>query len=493
MLKSNRHMVSSVALALVFLTNMACAEVTLKPTTVQWRTYAYELNEDLSIKKGSFDGKTIVTRTYDGLEMENEYLRVTLVPAFGGRVVSMFYKPTGHEELYWNPVGVPYGIDKGGFYYKWLMLWGGIFPTLPESEHAKSWCVPWEHKIIENTPQRAAVAMTWTDDVDLPNRGAHFQYGKTNITCVFTVSLKAGSTVLTCDVKLINPNTRPTLFEYWTNTGLAPGSEPGETRCTAGAEMIVPGPYCKLPWYSSRLWEVDKKIRGRYKYFFHFEKLKWFKNHVDMGVIYPWPEVIGNFWGVINHDNGEGIFRIADNRITPGLKIWTFGYKKSVEIDPEKDAGYHRPFLELWAGVSREFFVPAVFDPQSEMAWPEYYTPTVGLDSVTQASKDMLINAVPQRKGDELVVTCQCFATAPGKKVTLTLRGDNKKADRIDTAKHQATFTPDPKKGNVVTLTISSAKDHLDPDRPMIHLRAVDEDGRVLLNASQAVPAEMAK
>jgi hypothetical protein len=42
--------------------------------------------------------------------LENRYLKVTLVPEFGGRILSIIYKPTGHEQLYRTEVGVPYGI-----------------------------------------------------------------------------------------------------------------------------------------------------------------------------------------------------------------------------------------------------------------------------------------------------------------------------------------------------------------------------------------------
>ena len=46
-----------------------------------------------------------------------------------------------------------------------------------------------------------------------------------------------------------------------------------------------------------------------------------------MGIAYAAPDMQGgNFWGVINHDNQEGIIRIADNKVTPGLKMWTWGY-----------------------------------------------------------------------------------------------------------------------------------------------------------------------
>ncbi len=68
---------------------------------------------------------------------------------------------------------------------------------------------------------------------------------------------------------------------------------------------------------------------------YDFETLRVFGNWADLGIVYAFPDVSkANFWGVINHDNGEGIFRIADNSVTPGLKIWTWGYPQTAELDP---------------------------------------------------------------------------------------------------------------------------------------------------------------
>ena len=64
---------------------------------------------------GSLDNKAIVDRTFKACVLENRYLKVTLVPEFGGRILSIIYKPTGHEQLYRTEVGVPYGIKGGTF------------------------------------------------------------------------------------------------------------------------------------------------------------------------------------------------------------------------------------------------------------------------------------------------------------------------------------------------------------------------------------------
>lgn len=90
-------------------------KITLQQSTINWNTYRYELSRDNTIAEGSFDGVTIIQRTFTSWILENKYLKVTLVPEFGGRIVSIIYKPTGHEELYQNPVGVPYLI--GSIYF----------------------------------------------------------------------------------------------------------------------------------------------------------------------------------------------------------------------------------------------------------------------------------------------------------------------------------------------------------------------------------------
>ena len=81
--------------------------------------------------------------------LENRYLKVTLLPEFGGRILSIIYKPTGHEELYRTQVGVPYGMKAGNFYYDWMMVLGGIFPTFPTPEHGKTWLKRWDFRIVK--------------------------------------------------------------------------------------------------------------------------------------------------------------------------------------------------------------------------------------------------------------------------------------------------------------------------------------------------------
>ena len=164
-----------------------------------------------------------------------------------------------------------------------------------------------------------------------------------------------------------------------------------------------------------------------------------------MGIAYAAPDMQGgNFWGVINHDNEEGIIRVADNRITPGLKMWTWGYPSFThETDARKDPDPLRPYVELWAGVSDQFFHSAKFPARGEVSIPETYSPTVGMRNVTDANENILVNLAATASGVDL----QFVSLEPAAPLRVTLkRGD---AILFDDA-----VTSDPKNGNRISAPL---------------------------------------
>jgi len=130
----------------------------------------------------------------------------------------------------------------------------------------------------------------------------------------------------------------------------------------------------------------------------------------------------GNFWGVINHDNDEGIFRIADNTVTRGLKMWTWGFASFTnQADARKAPNEAQPYVELWAGVSDQFFHRATLPAHGEVSVPETYSPTVGMSSVTHANENILVNL----SATASTVDLQFFSIEPALSLRVTLkRGD---------------------------------------------------------------------
>src|SRR5436190_12356568 len=334
---------------------LAADNVTLTESTISWSTAKYATDAESGFVSGSLDKNTIVDRTFKTHVLENRYLKVTLVPEFGGRILSIVYKPTGHEQLYRTEVGVPYGMTAGNFYYDWLMVYGGIFPTFPDPEHGRTWLKPWDFKVVRESADEVTVAMSLKDDFAYSAAPKQFLKGSTGIEATYYVTLKDDRAALDARVVLKNSQARTIDYEYWTSTTLAPGSDPNNPKTTGGAEIVAPIQAYNTPRWSANLSDGDERLgpdRSR------FEKLRHFRNWPTMGIAYAAPDMQGgNFWGVINHDNDEGIIRIADNTVTPGLKMWTWGFPSLTnETDARKDPNEQRPYIELWAGVSDKFF-----------------------------------------------------------------------------------------------------------------------------------------
>jgi Domain of unknown function (DUF5107) len=365
--------------------------VSLTESTISWSTVKYSTDIENGFVDGSLDTHTIVDRSFKTYVIENRYLKVTLLPEFGGRILSIIYKPTGHEQLYRSEVGIPYGMKGGTFYYDWMMVYGGIFPTFPDPEHGKTWLKPWDFKVVTQNDSEVTVSMSFKDDFGYAAAPKQFRKGSSGLEMSYYVTLRADRAALDARVVLKNPSAQPIDYEYWTCTTLAPGSDPNHPKATGGAEIVGPIAAYSTPRWSSNLAKGDESLGpGRSR----FERLRYFRNWPTMGIAYAAPDMQGgNFWGVINHDNEEGIVRVANNIATPGLKIWTWGFPSIAnEADARQNPNPAQPYVELWAGVSDQFFHSAQLPALGELSVPETYSPTVGLNNVTDANEHILVS-----------------------------------------------------------------------------------------------------
>jgi hypothetical protein len=438
----------------------AADRVSLTESTMSWHTVKYATTAENGFVEGSLDTATIVERTFKTHVLENRYLKVTLLPEFGGRILSIVYKPTGHEELYRTEVGVPYAMKGGVFYYDWMMVYGGIFPTFPDAEHGKTWPRPWHFRVVKETADEVTVSMSLTDNFAFSAPPKQFKRGSTGLEAMYFVTLKAGRAALDARLVLRNPKLEAIAYEYWTCTTLAPGSDPDHPKADGSAEIIAPVEAYRTPHWSANLAEGDESA-GEGK--FRFEHLRSFKNWPTAGIAYAAPDMQGgNFWGVINHDNEEGIIRIADNSVTRGLKIWTWGFPSLAnDADARSKPNPAQPYVELWAGVSDEFFHSATFPAASEVSIAETYAPTVGLTNVTNANDKVLVNLA----ADAAAANLGFVSLAPDAPLRVTLR-------RGEAVLFNEIVTSDPRGGNHVSakmlagsgesvrLTIATADGH---------------------------------
>jgi hypothetical protein len=188
-----------------------------------------------------------------------------------------------------------------------------------------------------------------------------------------------------------------------------------------------------------------------------------------MGIAYAAPDMQGgNFWGVINHDNEEGIIRIADNRLTRGLKMWTWGFPSFTdETDARKEPTEARPYVELWGGLSDQFFHHVQLPAHGEVSIPETYSPTVGMSNVTSATENILINFSATASS----VNLQFFSIEPATPLRVTLK-------RGDAVLFNEAVQVDPKNGNRISAAIPAAV-----GGDQVRLTITGADGKELIAA----------
>ena len=186
---------------------LAADGVTLTESTISWSTVKYAISAENGFVSGSLDKNDHRRSHVQDPRARESYLKVTLVPEFGGRILSIIYKPTGHEQLYRTEVGVPYGMTAGNFYYDWLMVYGGIFPTFPDAEHGKAWLKPWDFKVVKESAGEVTVSMSLRDDIAYSAAPAQFLKGSTGIEATYYVTLKADRAAL--DARVVLRNRRP--------------------------------------------------------------------------------------------------------------------------------------------------------------------------------------------------------------------------------------------------------------------------------------------
>src|SRR6056297_2958199 len=393
------------------------SQVQLRDTIISWQHHMFELNDDYSVNTYSTNDNDIQQVQFSGKVIENELIRLVVVPEYGARISSFVYKPTNHEYLYQSECGSPYGMNDGNFYYDWLMVYGGIFPTFPEPEHGKTWLLPWNFNVEENTGDSVIISMEYTDTTMFDNTPGQFNNGITNITCRIEVGVYMGSSLWDFNVSLKNNTENDVNYEYWTCTTLTPGSNIGNTGSLLNSEMVVP-----IENYEAA-WSPENWI-GNYGSLYDFTNINYLSEWDDMGIAYA-NNLVDNYWGVINHDNEEGIFRISENIETPGMKFWTWG-KYNVDNDLyDFSNGGKDNYIELWAGVSDAFFTDAILSSLEEISWNEAYCPTVNLAGITKINNQLAVNIGWNQDNKSLYYELLAFNPNLDYRVNMYLTGEN--------------------------------------------------------------------
>lgn len=300
--------------------------------------------------------------TYRAVVLENEYLKLILLPELGGRIYQVIFKPTGHNELYQNPVlkPSPWGpVEQGG----WLAA-GGIEWGLPVPEHGYAWGDPWGHITFSNGPDAAGVTLF------MPDAG--------HLRADVDVILRAGEAAFTIQPRIVNPSGQAASFQFWLDAMLAPGpaNQPGpnlrfilptdQVTVHSRGDDDLPAAGAAMAWPAHN--GVDFSRLGNWR---------------DWLGVFERPAAHGPFAGVYDPDVDEGMVRVFPPAATPGSKIFAMGY--AAPIDPAVYTDDASAYVELQGGVTATYWEDATLAAGDSYTWRESWYPVAGIGGVSAA------------------------------------------------------------------------------------------------------------
>lgn len=363
--------------------------------------YPYPVIESISNEKTDHE--------WNAVFIENEYIKVMVLPELGGRVQMAYDKIKKRHFVYYNHVIKPALVGLAG---PWIS--GGIEFNWPQ-HHRPSTYMPVDCTIEENADGSVTV---WVSEME---RMFH-QKGMAGFT------LRPGCAYLEIKGVLYNRTDVPQTFLWWANPAVAVNDHyrsvfPPDINAVfdhgkraVSSFPIATGTYYKMDYSAG----VDI---ANYKNIFVPTSYMGVNSKYD-------------FEGGYEFDTQAGMLHVASHHVSPGKKQWTWGngdFGRAWDRCLTDDDG---PYIELMAGVYTENQPDFTWlMPYEEKEFTQYFLPYRELGVVKNASKDLLMNVEQTEEGK---VNVKVFATSR-QKIDIVLR--NKEGQVI--FNQETTITPE--------------------------------------------------
>ncbi|WP_310558528.1 DUF5107 domain-containing protein [Flavobacterium sp.] len=347
--------------------------------------YPYPVVEKIEDKKSD--------KVYQAVYLENEYIKVMILPELGGRVQMAYDKIKQRHFIYYNQVIKPALVGLTG---PWIS--GGIEFNWPQ-HHRPSTFLPVDHTIENNADGSVTV---WVSE----NEKMFHQKGMAGFT------LHPGRAYLEITGKLYNPTPVPQTFLWWANPAVAVNEH---------YQSVFPPDVHAVFDHGKRDVSTFPIATGTY-YKVDYSAGVDISNYKNIPVPTSYMAINSefNFMGGYENDTKAGVLHVANHHISPGKKQWTWGngdFGKAWDRNLTDEDG---PYIELMAGVFTDNQPDfSWMQPYEEKTFTQYFLPYRELGIVKNASQDLLLNL--DKEGDKAII--KIFATSLQKKARIILDG----------------------------------------------------------------------
>ena len=388
--------------------------------------YPYPVIESISDKKTDKDWKAVW--------LENEYIKVMILPELGGRIQMAYDKIKQRHFVYYNHVIKPALVGLVG---PWIS--GGIEFNWPQ-HHRPSTYMPVDSTIVENEDGSVTV---WVNEME---RMFH-QKGMAGFT------LRPGCAYLEIQGRVSNRTPLPQTFLWWAN----PAVEVNDAY-----QSVFPPDVNAVFDHGKRAVSSFPIATGTY-YKMDYSAGVDISNYKNIFVPTSYMAVNSkyDFEGGYENDTHGGMLHVARHQFSPGKKQWTWGngdfgraWDRNLTDEVNKDDSLlkpgFRPYIELMAGVYTENQPDFTWlMPYEEKQFVQYFMPYREVGIVKQASKDFVVNIEEIADGQ---AQFKILATSK-KTVRIVLDGE----DGIAYYNKIVTLGPE----DVLVETVKTGKEHL--------------------------------
>lgn len=267
---------------------------------------------------------TLTMETYDMVYLENKYLKVTILPAFGGKLYSAIDKTNGHELFHRNSVIKP---DLIGTLGAWIS--GGIEWCFP-NHHRTTTLLPADYGIEQNEDGSATV---WIGETER-NKGLRGVVG---------VTLHPNRSYIEADYRLNNTTDVTKTFLFWANVAVTADSN-FRTSWPPSQEI---GVFHNNSSFTH--WPTSHEVYYGVDYTAGVD-LTWWKNHPKPVSFFYWQGKEG-FIGGYDYAKKAGEVHVGDPHINQTSKLWQFGPGLEGQNADRKLTDDGRAYVELMTGT----------------------------------------------------------------------------------------------------------------------------------------------
>jgi tetratricopeptide (TPR) repeat protein len=300
------------------------------------------------------------TRTWRTLVLENEYLRLVVLPDLGGRIYSCIDKATGAEMFYANP-----SIKLADVAYRGAWVAVGVEFNFPVSHN---WVTvsPVDFGTVRHADGSASI---WVGNIDRP-------YG---MQWRVELRLRPGRSLLEQTTTLYNRSDLRHRFYWWTTASV---------RADGDSRILYPMEVSASHYFADvDTWPVDSTGTDLSTPRNH---LAGFVSRFAHGSREP-------FMGVYSPTTQSGMVHVAEPHEMPGKKIWSWGWDDEGKAWRRALSDDGSAYLEVQAGLFRNQETYAFLEPQEQLRFREAYQPVRRIGGLSRANEEGVVHV---RRGE---------------------------------------------------------------------------------------------